>query len=78
MFLPTGEHHVLLMRDRRRTLMAEAEYERLGLPLATSQPGPFRRLRRAFGNALIRIGRWIRGPERSLARPNRTGMTSMA
>jgi hypothetical protein len=78
MFLPTGDHHVLLMRDRRRTLMAEAEYERLGLRVAASKPNPLRRLRRALGNALIRVGRWVRGPERPLASPSQPGMPSAA
>jgi hypothetical protein len=63
MFLPTGEHHVLLMRDRQQQWLAEAEYERLGLPVASTHPGLLRRIRRKLGGALIGLGRWVRGPE---------------
>lgn len=65
MFLPTGEHHVLLMRDRKRTLHAEAEYERLGYPVVSTRPGILRRMRRALGNVIIGLGRWVRGRETS-------------
>lgn len=61
MFLPYGDHHVLLNRDRRNHLVAQNE-EWAGLPVASMGPGPLQRLRRVLGNGLIRIGRWVRGP----------------
>lgn len=66
MYLPYGEHHALLNRDRRAQLLRDtayaAEHQQNGLPIAQIGPGIIQRLRRLLGNGLIRIGRWVRGP----------------